>query len=90
MTDAEIYDNLTEIFREQLRDPALVIQPGLGPDDVPGWDSATMVGIILAIEERFGIEFRTQDLRNVRSVADLPQLIKQNGVGQIGPGPSGR
>lgn len=90
MTDAEIYDGLTDIFREQLRNPALVIQPGLGPADVPGWDSAAMVGIILAIEERFGIEFRMQDLRDVRTVGDFPRLIKRSGFGQDGPGPGGR
>ena len=77
MDEPAIYSGLTQIFREQLRKPALVITPAMTQNDLPGWDSAAMVAIIMAVEEQFNMEFTPNDLRNIRSIADLARLVQQ-------------
>ena len=78
MNEADIYTELTQIFRDQLRSPALLIGPAMTPDDVPGWDSAAMVAIIMSVEEQFGREFSRRELQEFRSVGDLVRLIRRS------------
>jgi len=73
--DAEILAALTSIFREVFADDRLAIAPGTTPDDVPGWDSAKTVALIVAIEERFGIRMRTSELDRLDSVADFVAVV---------------
>jgi acyl carrier protein len=77
MTRPEIQAGLTEIFRETFADPNLVVAPEMTAKDIEGWDSLKMVIIILAVEERFGIEFRTREMDALRCVGDFAALIEQ-------------
>ena len=78
MNEPAIYSGLTQIFQEQFRDPALVIAPHMTPEDVPGWDSGAMVSIVMAVEEHFDVEFAPRELRGIRTVGDLAQLVQQH------------
>ena len=75
MTEAEIYDRLTAIFRRFFDDPALVLAPATGPADIDGWDSAKTVNIILEIEEAFGFEMSSEEMDALRSVGDFAAVI---------------
>ena len=77
--NAEILAALTSIFREVFADDNLVIQPGTTPDDIPVWDSAKMVALIVAVEERFGIRMRTSELDRLDSVADFIAIVAARG-----------
>jgi len=78
MDDAEIHAKLTQIFREQLQNPTLVIKPPMGPDDVPGWDSGVTVAIIMAVEEQFEIEFSPRELKEFHTVDDLAKMLRRH------------
>lgn len=45
--------------------------------DIPEWDSLKNVEIILAIEQIFCIEFNLNDLKNIKNVGMLIDLIQQ-------------
>ena len=77
MTPAEIEAGLTEILRETFADPSLVLAPEMTAKDIEGWDSLKMVIIILAVEERFGIELRTREMDALRCVGDFASLIER-------------
>jgi len=80
VNEAELYAELTQIFREQLRNPTLVIKPDMGPDDVPGWDSGATVAIIMLVEEKFEVEFSAQELKEFRNVDGLMQMLRRHKV----------
>ena len=42
---------------------------------VPGWDSLSHVRIIIAIEENYGIRFKTLEVIRLKNVGQLQQLI---------------
>ena len=42
---------------------------------VPGWDSLSHIRIITAIEESFGIRFKTLEVLRLRNVGQLQSLI---------------
>jgi len=45
------------------------------PNDIDGWDSMAHVNLIAAVELRFKLKFENKELRRIRTVADLGQLI---------------
>lgn len=76
-TDAEIYAALTEIFHDVFLRDDLVLTPALSADGVEGWDSFKQIEIIMAVEERFGVKFRTRELDALSNVADLARLVAE-------------
>ena len=52
MTRSELLAQLTEIFRENLGDENLALKMKTTGWEIPGCDSAKMVLLILAVEER--------------------------------------
>jgi acyl carrier protein len=82
MTDAEIYDALTEVFRDVFDDDTITLTSGTTADDVEGWDSAAHVSLIVAAEMRFGIRFRTAELESLHNVGEFMQLIQTKLGGQ--------
>lgn len=78
MASIDVYSALTDIFREQLRNPLLLIEPSMTSDDVSGWDSGATVAIIMLIEERFDFEPSASELKKLRSVGDFADMIQQH------------
>lgn len=66
---------LSEVFQQVFANPDLHIRPDMTPNDIDGWDSMAHVNLIAALELRFKIKFGTAELRGVRTVGDLGQLI---------------
>ncbi len=76
MTQLELLDALTEIFRENFDDGKLVLSLSTTARDIPGWDSAKMVMLVLAVEERFDVRFRSKEIDALRSIGDWVALIE--------------
>jgi len=81
LSEVAISPKLTQIFREQLRIKELLVTPDMTQDDVAGWDSTAMVGIVMAIEEEFQFEFTPGELKGLRTAGDLAQLIERHQSG---------
>ena len=75
MKKAEAYAFLELTLRDVLHLPDLVVTPDLSPREIRGWDSFTQVEIMLAIEERFEIEFAAADIDSIESVADFARVL---------------
>lgn len=75
MTESEIYKTLTTIFHDVFLRDDLALTPELSAKDVADWDSFKQIEIIIAVEERFSIKFRTREMDSLNNVGDLVQLI---------------
>jgi acyl carrier protein len=75
MESAEIYEQLTGVFRDVLNDESLRLAPELTAADVPQWDSFNHINIVVATEEQFGIKFGTAELEQLRNVGQFVDLI---------------
>ncbi len=47
-------------------------------DDIPGWDSAATVAIIMSVEERFDLELSASDLKGLFTVGDFVEMIQRH------------
>ena len=76
MTEAEITAALTGLFRDILDNPLLELNPTDRDHDIPGFDSAKKVHLVLAAEERFAIRLHSREIDMLRSVADWTKIIQ--------------
>ncbi len=75
MQETEIYSSLTNIFHDIFGDDTLVLSPDLSADQVADWDSLAHINLIVTIESRFKIKFKTAELESLRNVGQLVKLI---------------
>jgi acyl carrier protein len=75
MTEPQIYEKLTTIFHDVFLRDDIVLSAELSARQVPDWDSFKQIEIIIAVEESFGIKFRTREMDNLNNVGDLARLI---------------
>ena len=74
---AEIYSRLTEIFHDIFDDNSIVLTPQTTANDIEDWDSFNHINLIVAIESRFGIKFKTAELEALHTVGHLATLIER-------------
>ena len=73
----DILKRVEEIFREELEQEDLVLTDDTTADDVDGWDSLSHVQLVAAMEEAFGIEFKSREILSWDNVGDLIDSIKK-------------
>lgn len=73
----EILKHVEEIFREELEQEDLVLTDETTADDVDGWDSLSHVQLVAAMEEAFGIEFKSREILSWDNVGDLIDSIEK-------------
>lgn len=77
MTDAEIHDVLTTVFRQVLEDDTIELTPTTTADDVEAWDSMNHIFIVVELEKRFGIKFHAAEMEELKNIGELSTLIRQ-------------
>jgi len=75
VTEPEIYAALTDVFHDVFADDTLVLTPALTADDVPGWDSMRMIGILVGVEARLGVTLRSREVHALHCVGDLAAIV---------------
>jgi acyl carrier protein len=73
----QIYQKLTEIFREIFDDQSIVPTPDMKAGDVPEWDSLNHINLVVAIEARFKVKFKSTELESLQNVGHLVELIER-------------
>jgi acyl carrier protein len=43
--------------------------------EIPGWDSLNHVNVIAAVEEHFGVRFKTAEVLRLKNLGDLQRLV---------------
>jgi acyl carrier protein len=72
----DIYAGLAEVFEEVFPDSDAAVGPDTAPDDVVGWDSLGQVGLIVAVEDRFGVRFEDEEYAAFDSAGALADIIR--------------
>ena len=74
LDEEAVYARLSKIF-DAIFDAEIFLTPETMAQDVEGWDSFAHINLILAIESKFGVRFRTSDVEQMKSVGDLASFI---------------
>ena len=77
MSEQDILAAVQDIFRDNFDDDSLVITRDTCADDIEDWDSLEQINLLTAIEKKFSIKFKLADVRNLKDVGDLLDLVKR-------------
>ena len=73
----DILKRVEEIFREELELDDLVLTDETTADEVEEWDSLSHIQLVAAMEEAFGIEFKSREILSWENIGDLIDSIEK-------------
>jgi acyl carrier protein len=76
-----VHDTLQQVFRDVFGDDTIVLAKETTARDIPQWDSLGHVNLMFAIEERFGVRFRGNELAELANVGELERFLEQRADG---------
>jgi acyl carrier protein len=77
LTPPTVHERLQELLRTFFNDDEIVLDSGLTPAEVPGWDSVAHVNLLFSIENEFGIHFSDAELETLSSVGALESSLQR-------------
>ncbi len=75
MEMTQIFEAVQEIFCDIFDDDDLVITRETCADDIEDWDSLEQINLLTAMEKQFKLKFKLEDVRGLKNVGDLLDLI---------------
>ncbi len=78
MEDDLINPQLSQVILTALNIKTFSLRKGTKSFEVPGWDSLSHVGVIMAVEDAYKVRFSTGDIVALQSVGDLEQLVQRS------------
>jgi acyl carrier protein len=76
MEDQDIHGALERVFHEVFDDATISIYPEMSAREIEQWDSFNHVRLIVAVEERFNVNFSTTEVAELKNVGELIVLIR--------------
>jgi acyl carrier protein len=70
-----ISDRLKQVILRELELEDWDMHDATTADTVPGWDSLNHARVITAVEQTYGIRFKTMEVLRLKNVGDLQALI---------------
>lgn len=77
MDKTAIFEAVQEIFRDNFDDEELEITRETCADDIEDWDSLEQINLLTAMEKKFSVKFKLEDVRGLKNVGDLLDLIER-------------
>ena len=72
MSREEVFERVTDIFRDVFDDGELVISDSTNSEDIEDWDSLEHIQLIVGMEKEFKVKF---DIKTVNSLENVGQMV---------------
>ena len=72
-----IFEELTEIFRDIFDDEEIELTDETTSDDIEDWDSLEQINLLVAIEKKFSVKFKLDDVSHLANVGDMVSLVQK-------------
>ena len=76
MDRKEIFEKLTEIFRDVMDNDEIVLEENTTAEDIEEWDSLAHVQLIEKIQEEFGVKFSAKEMMSWDDVGEFVDSIE--------------
>ena len=77
MSREEIFERVTEVFRDVFDDETIELADTTTAEDIEEWDSLEHVSLMLAIGSEFGIKIPLQKVNSMKNVGEMVDYIQQ-------------
>lgn len=75
MSREEVFEKINEVFRDTFDDDNLTVNDATVSSDVEGWNSLAHVGLLVNVEECFGIKFSMGEATSMKNVGEMVDVI---------------
>lgn len=77
MKREEVYERLTEVFRDVFDDEEIELTDSTTSDDIEEWDSLEHVNLIITVEQEFHIKFTMGEITGMKNVGAMVDIIME-------------
>ena len=77
MSRTEIFEKLTEVFRDVFDDESIELAETTTAADIEDWDSLSHIMLLSAVEDDFGIKFDMKAVQGLKDVGAMVDLIQE-------------
>ena len=77
MNRTEIFEKLTEVFRDVFDDESIELAETTTAADIEDWDSLSHIMLLSAVEDDFGIKFDMKAVQGLKDVGAMVDLIQE-------------
>ena len=77
MKEEEIYQELDNVFQDVFDDENIHVSAETTAKDIEDWDSLEHINLVLAIENRFHMKFRMNEVTSMKNVGEMVNIIKE-------------
>ena len=81
MDRKDIFEKLTEIFRDVMDNDEIVLEENTTAEDIEEWDSIAHIQLMESIENVFGVKFSAKEMRSWEDVGEFVDSISTK-IGQ--------
>lgn len=75
MSREEDFEKLNEVFRDVFDDEDIVVTDTTTAKDIDDWDSLEHINLIVAIENKFKIKFKMNEVTGLKNVGEMVDVI---------------
>ena len=75
MERKEIFEKLTDIFRDVMDNDEIILDENTTAEDIEEWDSLSHVQLIEKIESVFGVRFSAKEMQSWEDVGEFVDAI---------------
>jgi acyl carrier protein len=71
-----ILDQIRTMASDLFGVPADQIYPASTPETIETWDSIQHLNLVLALEEKFGVQLSPEEIETMKSIGDVTKLVE--------------
>lgn len=79
MTREEVFERLTQVFREVFDDEEIELTDSTTADDIEDWDSFEHINLVVAVEEEFSFKIPMGKVVTMKNVGEMVDIIIEMG-----------
>lgn len=72
---ASAFEQVQAIASDVLGVPTRKISPNSSPETIENWDSMQHLNLVLAIEEKFGIQLAPEEIEQMKTIGAIAALV---------------
>lgn len=73
---ASTFDEIRGIASDILGVPAESLNASSSPDTIESWDSVQHLNLVLALEEKFGLQLSPEEIEQMKNLGETAKLIE--------------
>jgi acyl carrier protein len=71
-----VFDSIRGIASDLFAIPARLINADSSPESIEAWDSTQHLNLVLAIEEKFNIQFSPEEMEQMKNIGQITKIVE--------------